>query len=299
MEEEIRRRLYGLVLYRLREKFGLEESELCEALRPSLVRLREAYSDSSVRVDYADDTVVGAYLLGYYPNYVLLSYSALAQVAPALRSDTLVTVICGGPLPEVVALGALMNQKHPRGSKLRLNYVDRSQLWAWASDSSVAVARRLTPAVRVTCTPAIADVSAPFDESVFSALAASDIYVFQNCLNELWPSQAVVNNIVSLSRGAKDGAFFAFIDQANYGVTYQAMVHLRDLFLQENFSLVEDCSADWMLNLRFFIPEAARTRFFDPGPPQKENGQWLGQYPRTMIDARSLIVRKNSGGNDR
>lgn len=77
--------LYKYILDSLR-KLSQAQSEAAfksylRSLQPKVKRLRKAYLDHQVVVDYSEPEVQAAYLIAYYPHYAEMTFRALDYFA--------------------------------------------------------------------------------------------------------------------------------------------------------------------------------------------------------------------------
>jgi hypothetical protein len=85
--------------------------------------LRESYKASSVSVNYDEAGTAAAYMLGYYPKYVLTAYDLLADAIDYIKPPISAVVVCCGPLPEALALACRLQERG--GGKLSVLGLDK------------------------------------------------------------------------------------------------------------------------------------------------------------------------------
>lgn len=292
----LRNELYPEILRRLARRFEVEETELCRALKPDLHDLRRHYRNASVEVRYSTESRIAAYLLAYYPNSVAMSWWVHTRLRRFYGTNMSAVVLCGGPLPELLGLSAVLNREHS-SAHLTVTSADRhASEWRWSVDLTLDLCSRFAPQIEIDAYFETVDLEKAWGEPRTS-LQAADVYVIQNCLNEIWHSEGAVQNLRALARCAPQGALFVAIDQANYGGNIDALRSLRDKFLRLGFEIVEDCDQEYeALRPGYVIPACVSNLFFDGVPERDDWGNWLGEYVRRNITVRSLALRKTVAG---
>jgi hypothetical protein len=251
-----------------------------------------------VELKYNTDHKIAAYLLAYYPNSVAMSVWVHLRLRRFYTANPSAVVLCGGPLPELLGLAVVLSGER-RARNLRVTAVDRhAGDWAWALDVTLDLCSRFASLIRIENSVKTIDLERPWDE-VPRDLRGADVYVLQNCLNEIWHARGAVHNLRSLAKQAEKGTLFVAVDQANYDGNVEAMRDLRDEFVRQGFSVVEDCDQAYEpLRTTFTMPLPVADEFFDGAPQKDEWGNWLGEYARRNVAVRSLVLRKeNDGGS--
>lgn len=292
----LRNDLYPEILRRLARRFETEETELCRALKPALYELRQHYRNSSVQLKYNTEPRIAAYLLAYYPNSVAMSWWVQARLRRFYGTSASVVVLCGGPLPELLGLTAVLNREQ-RAADLTITSVDRhASEWEWSAELTLDLCSRFAPRIEIGATFETTDLEKAWGEPPASLLAA-DVYIIQNCLNEIWHAAGANRNLRSLARCVSKGTLFVVVDQANYGGNIEAMRSLRETFLHHGFEVIEDCDQEYeALRPEYAIPTCVSNLFFDGAPERDDWGNWLGEYVRRKIAVRSLVLRKIGAG---
>lgn len=193
------------------------------SLRPALEEMRRLYRNMPADVDYTDGRYRDVYMLAYFPNYVMPVYEVLDVVGHAARlraepSDLRVVCFGAGPAPEMLGILAwLADNEYSAQALFRLYdaYPD-----AWSELRSLTVGT-LAPTVwdgSVVVQPHQCDLLCQCGDcetglTCEGVLSQADIWVVQNCLNDLKaPPARVAEALARRFEVAKPGALLIVID---------------------------------------------------------------------------------------
>jgi hypothetical protein len=246
-------------------------------------------------VPYDNGLRIGAYLLGYYPNYVMSARRALSLGLPHLpvpnrRRQIAAAVICGGPGPEAVALADVLRPVFAGGGEWALDVcIHDLHAAQWRTGHELTRfllnnMAELTFNLRTHNT----DVCQPIHRCCTDQY---DIVIAQNCLNEL-PHVEQIAAFVQ-HRLAPGGMAF-FVDQAMYPNVIAAM---NDLDLRLTAALPGHCVArtnQERLDVSRFLPADVCYRFFDgPGGYDADGDPIPGEHPTRNLNMAYRIIHRN------
>ncbi len=257
-----------------------------------MYEIRKSYRAADVNISYDTLEKTAAYTLAFYPNYALLSYDALVNLRPRLTSELQAISFCSGPAPELLGLAAVLGEGMAAGRHATLDHrsVDLfCDHWSWAAHLSEQLARRFVPSVRTTRSDLQLDLRSRWSDANFDAVTGADVYTFQNCWNEMYCAQSL-KNVATIAGSAKPGAFFCFVDQAEYNRNSEALNAVRRELLSLGYSVVHDDA--WAFTSSLTAPARVVNEFFDGKPARDEYGNWKGWYLPKSYTVFSLIMWK-------
>ena len=196
-------------------------------LQPYARELWGSYRASEVIVDYADRKTQEAYLLRYFPFYLLPLIEEMGQLyqggSELPRTEFLEAAFFGcGPGPEILGLMQyLINVKSPT-TMISAQLID-SAAETWAYSRNLVLEHLAEPWWEPNLVDYVS-TSACLTDSEALAVAAVDgchFAVVQNCLNEVPASLApcVVENLMSQFARLAPGAIVLVVDRSGYKKT--------------------------------------------------------------------------------
>lgn len=290
--------LYRRILDLLTERFRTDEVTLCRDLKPSVKWLRQQYRSGVVGLYYNSDERVAAYMLGYYPNSVAMAAVVLRRWRHLLPSEASATVLCGGPIPEALALAGNLEAVGP-GKTVRISGGDKhADNWSWAVEVTERLCQHYAPRTRLTIATETLDLEQPIDW-IYTPFFGSSVCLMQNCLNEIWHARATSENVRDLARNLSVGAIMVFIDQINsYEINTAAVRWLRQMAVDTGFEVLED--AEELFRPAFVMPRCVTHELFDGAFQLDAEGRLVAglEYVRTNIRSYGFVVRKQREVDD-
>jgi hypothetical protein len=197
--------LYNLILEDLislnrdrQNKFNIQS--YLQSLQSYVKQLRESYKKDNVNVDYSNPKTQAAYLLAYYPHYVEMTYQALEslqQKDPNLmqlvfdKKYLKVCLFCAGAAPETLGLLSFIRQFYPEVKSIVIYSYDLyADTWRMSQDITKNIVNNcftdyqfalLTRPLNINCANDLTNID--------TTIKNTDIFMFQNCLNELETNQ--------------------------------------------------------------------------------------------------------------
>lgn len=165
-----------------------------QSLKPHVRFLRKAYFGRPVIVPYEKKAIQEAYLITYFPHYYQLIYKIFLEEVPDFfkgKKSVSVSFIGGGPGSEIYGLVRYIanNAKHIK--QIKINLFDLNAI-TWRHSHEIIdyglLKKTLSADVELIWNSYPLDITNK--ESVFGyekQLAASDLVLIQNCLNEIAP----------------------------------------------------------------------------------------------------------------
>lgn len=186
------------------------------SLQASVRELRRSYWSSSVTVDYSRPAIQAAYLIAYYPHYVEMSLEILRLLSSELSYNREVkTCFFGaGPCPEVTSLAQFLVERSPNTKKITANVYDiASDTWTLSRE----ITRKfIVPNLwqgKVTLNSQHLDFNQKKSFGIIQpCLESYNLFVFQNCLNEIVERTVILENIEFLLDNVPSGSFVIFAD---------------------------------------------------------------------------------------
>lgn len=222
-------KLYDLILEGLYKSYQIKSEEdkkafLC-GLQPYVTDLRRSFKNNQIKVDYSDKNVQAAYLIAYYPSYVEMTYEVLNRhEIKVLNSENGILHVClfgAGAAPEVIALLNFIVQ----------NTIDINEVNIYAYDISASTWNFSLDLVREFIVPhfwqskKLQLVSLDLDlcerdifKTILGQIQTSNLFVFQNCLNELNDRDIAIQNIKYLTQNIAKKSRLIIADLSGYQV---------------------------------------------------------------------------------
>ncbi len=174
-----------------------------ESLQPAAEDLWSSYRFNQVQVNYEDPSIQAVYLIRYYPHYAYMNYQILEmihrqKIFKFFPNETLEVCLFGaGPCPEIVGLSQLLSQYYQSIKNLEVNVYDiASAQWS--------LSRQITEKFIVpeywsgdlTVNSNYLDLCELNSlQSIKQTIKRSKLFVFQNCLNEIYSISTVQANL--------------------------------------------------------------------------------------------------------
>ena len=231
-------KLYDLILEGLYSSYEIKSEEAKKAflnsLKPYVTELRTSFKNKQVKVDYRHKNVQAAYLIAYYPSYVEMTYEVLNRHGTKVLSPkNRILNVClfgAGAAPEAIALLNFISQ-----NKLDIDEVNiyTYDIFASTWSFSLDLARKfIIP--HFWRSPKFQLVSLNLDicehgafEAILKQIQSSDLFVFQNCLNELNDRNIAIQNIKYLSENINQESRLIIADLSGYQVVSDIKLKIK------------------------------------------------------------------------
>jgi tetratricopeptide (TPR) repeat protein len=197
-----------------------------QALQPYVKNLRQGYKGSCIKVDYSHQSVQAAYLIAYYPQYVEMTLAILKSISSELKfgNEVQACFFGAGPCPEVAALVQFLAENSSNTTKLNANIYDiASDTWTISREVTTnhILPKLWKGTVKLHANKFDLCVRNCF-QAIEDSIKNSHIFIFQNCLNELYEMPNVKDNMDLLIQKIPPGSLVIIAD-LNYDTTYAVM----------------------------------------------------------------------------
>ena len=228
--------LYHLIIENLIDLNRLQAKSLSiksylQSLQPDVKRLRSSFHTNHVSVDYSNYNTQAAYLLAYYPHYVEMTYRALEslqQKDPSLmqlvfdKKHLKVCLFCAGAAPEALGLLSFLRQFYPEVKSIVIYSYDLySDTWRISQDITKNIINNCFKDYHFALLSHHLDIN-QIDSffSIVSNIKDSNIFMFQNCLNEFGENdkdlKTILENMKFLSENMPSHSFMFINDLRLY-----------------------------------------------------------------------------------
>jgi hypothetical protein len=219
---------YGPILEELRIINGSKDGKIIfsrlRRLQPYVTDLRMKYRDCPSNVDFSCSSTRIAYLLTYYPHYIEPIYKILSKLKGKgiekflNKANLRVCFIGAGPAPEALGL-AIFLQEHCPDTSCITGYIIDKYIDDWKQCLEFTRLRQgpqYWPNGKLTFEPLKFDClnqSSLDDPKVIKAIQHSQLFVMQNCLNDLvGNSESTHEMVMHIFRLAPARALFIICD---------------------------------------------------------------------------------------
>lgn len=187
-----------------------------QSLKKPAEQLWESYRSNQVKVNYSDPSTQAAYLIRYYPHYVQMTYEILQQCSQffAFGEKINACFFGAGPCPEVAGLAQFLTKYYPQTKEIFVQVYDiASDQWSLSrAITKDFVIPNLWKGQFSGNAYNLDLCSSNSFESVSDAIENSHLFVFQNCLNEIWNISTTKENIKFLLESAPLNSFIVIGD---------------------------------------------------------------------------------------
>lgn len=210
-----------------KQKGGLLPQSWLPSLQKSLKKLRQAYRNEHVDVDYTNPNIVSAYLLAYAPYHVFQTYEALERLSTKAKKqlcsqkELSVVGFCSGPGPEILALQWFLASNKAKCKHLHVCvYDDCAAGWEKHGNFSKVLLRG--GPIKVSWKYKHCDINSYWLPDV--DVSTADLIFLQNCSNEI---DSHKTSFPALLKKMKSGAHFIYSDLSSYRKNIQLMRHFE------------------------------------------------------------------------
>ncbi|MFB2934535.1 hypothetical protein ACE1B6_04595 [Aerosakkonemataceae cyanobacterium BLCC-F154] len=195
-----------------------------QSLQKTAEELWNSYRSNQVKVNYSDASVQAVYLIRYYPHYAYMNFQILEiihnqNIFQNLTNETLeVCLFGGGPCPEIVGLSKLLSEQYQHIKKLIVNVYDiASEEWTLSRNITKKFIIPEYWSGDLKLNNNYLDLCESNSlHSIKTIIKKSKLFIFQNCLNEIYNISTVQKNIDFLLNEILLDRVIIIIDLCNY-----------------------------------------------------------------------------------
>jgi hypothetical protein len=183
-------------------KLEREKINFLKSLQPYVTSLRSSFRNKQINVDYRDKNVQAAYLIAYYPSYIEMTYEVLNRHGKdVLCSQNNILNVClfgAGAAPEAIAIINFINENALEIEELNIYAYD---IFASTWNFSINLAKKfiiphLWQSKNFNINIFDLDLCEPDSlKNINQQIKSSNLFIFQNCLNELNKQDIAIANI--------------------------------------------------------------------------------------------------------
>lgn len=240
--------LYQFILNDLRVLSKTQNNEkdfiqYLQSLQNEVKNLRQSYRNSSVSVDYSRAEVQAAYLITYYPQYAEMTRHILERVNKFHHNlfffeqkQLKVCLFGAGAAPEAIGLVSFLSEYYPKVQSLEITVYDIfSDTWKIGQNITRNIIPKLWQGEFSFSTEQIDFCQLDSFRSLENAIAKSQLFIFQNCLNELNNSDNFNLNIRYLLSKMPSNSFLVMADLRIYSKIGQFQSQVKQLIQELDF----------------------------------------------------------------
>jgi len=221
--------LYELILEGLYSSYEIkseqDKKEFLSSLKPYVTQLRTSFRNKQIKVDYRDKNVQSAYLIAYYPSYVEMTYEVLTRhgiAALPSKDKTLNVCLFGaGAAPEAIALLSFINQNALDIDEVNIYAYDIfASTWYFSLDlAKKFIIPHFCESKEIQLIALDLDICKPsVFNTILEQIQSFNLFVFQNCLNELNDSNTAIENIQYLAKNINPESRIIIADLSGHQV---------------------------------------------------------------------------------
>lgn len=255
------------------------------SLKESAKYLWRAYRSSTVKVDYSDLKVQAAYLIRYYPHYVQMTLEILRLSSEFFTFGRQVNVCFfgAGPCPEVAGLGQFLTEHGQNTESINIHIYDiATDQWKPSREvtKNFVVSRLWQGQISgIVQNLDLCDINS--FESILEDISNCNLFIFQNCLNEIWNTSATQGNIKFLLDRAPLNSFI-IIGDLLYDQNRKILEDIaRIADKRDDYKIIERGGLEIASSLR--VPAIVRQNLLTGDD---------GLIPRSQIKFLFLVLRK-------
>ncbi|MBE9161801.1 hypothetical protein [Tychonema sp. LEGE 06208] len=198
---------------------GTFESYL-QSLQKPAEQLWSSYRSNQVKVSYSEPSIQAVYLIRYYPHYVYVNFQVLEIIHSQnlfqnFINETLEVCLFGaGPCPEIVGLSKFLSDKYQNIKKLTVNVYDiASDEWTLSRNitQKFVIPKYWSGDLQLNSNYLnLCEFNSL--HSIKGTIKKSQIFIFQNCLNEIYNISTVQTNLNFLLNEIPLGSVIIIID---------------------------------------------------------------------------------------
>jgi hypothetical protein len=252
------------------------------AIGDNLDAIRAAYLNSAVTIDYSQPGMTDAYLLGYYPHYVVMAAEVLSSLpavayAPVSASGLQVATIGSGPLPEAIGLIEAVAAAGLTTGRINIHSFDiHAAPWQNAIDATKSYAQLFSPGLVLQTRSVARDFALELQTEDIAVFSTSDIIMMQNCINEVASAASFDENIRLITHRMRSSSYLVIADLTGYPITDAAAARVEKALIStgEMLPLHRFANDARILDSPFARKVPPRTFFNFFGKSRSEAGEW-------------------------
>jgi hypothetical protein len=195
-----------------------------QSLQKPAEELWNSYRSNQVKVNYSEPSIQAVYLMRYYPHYAYMNFQILEMIHDQnllenLTNETLEVCLFGaGPCPEIVGLSKFLSDRYQNIKKLTVNVYDiASEEWTLSRNitEKFVIPEYWSGDLKLNSNYLDLCESNSL-HSIQTTIQKSQIFIFQNCLNEIYNISPVQTNLNFLLNEIPLGSVIIIIDLCNY-----------------------------------------------------------------------------------
>ncbi len=240
--------LYKYILDGLRDLNQTKQTEnefiaYLQSLQIEVKNLRQSYRNNSVSVNYSRVEVQSAYLITYYPQYAEMTRRILEQVELSHKTLFLfeqkyleVCLFGAGAAPEAVGLVSFLGEYYPNLQSLKIRVYDiYANTWAISQRITQNIIPELWRGEFIFSTEELDFCQPNSFHLLDTAIANSQLFIFQNCLNELKNPANFNENIRYLLTQMPVNSLLMMADLRIYQKTSEFQAQVKKLLQELEF----------------------------------------------------------------
>jgi uncharacterized coiled-coil DUF342 family protein len=268
-------------------------SEYLESLKEAAIELWQSYKSDQVLVKYSDnDSTQAAYMIRYYPNYAGMTFKALETLhnhnqnilGEKVNNKVKVCFFGAGPCPEIVGLSNFLYNNYQSIDTLAVNVFDiDSDGWTPSRNLTRDFIIPYYWKGKLQLKSHQLDLSQTNSlQSISEIIRNSNLFIFQNCLNEIYHINGVKYNLDFLLKEISPNGLIIIIDLSGYTHNISMIDQLEYQANQQNFE-VSRHQETWVFDNAIPVPQDIKTNLL--------TGQ-SGLIPRKRIKSVFMSMRK-------
>ena len=240
--------LYKYILDGLRDLSQTKQTEnefiaYLQSLQIEVKNLRQSYRNNSVSVNYSRVEVQSAYLITYYPQYAEMTRRILEQVELSHKTLFLfeqkyleVCLFGAGAAPEAVGLVSFLGEYYPNLQSLKIRVYDiYANTWAISQRITQNIISELWRGEFIFSTEELDFCELNSFHLLDNVIANSQVFIFQNCLNELKHPTNFNQNIRYLLTQMPINSLLIMADLRIYQKTSEFQAQVKKLLQELEF----------------------------------------------------------------
>jgi hypothetical protein len=301
--------LYCSLLKGIEELFYPQSSfnnfaDYLKSLKEPVALLWHKYQKSVVEIDYSDSKYQVSYLLLYFPRYVQMTFEILATLHYYgwlnFQREVRASFFGSGPCPEIVGLAYLVAREFPGTKKLIINLYDIAHD-DWERSRNITERFIIPKLGQCEGIPFNSDELDLCSEKSFIPLEPvikqCNLFIFQNCLNEIYKTSSVKANIKYLLDTVSPGSLIIIAD-LDYKQCHELLDQIQDTIRQRSdFEIHRSEKLNFSCRNWLLIPGILRTNLLTKETLNIENCSQPFPFqlnPRYEVNYSFLAARKLS-----
>lgn len=288
--------IYNYILEGLRNSPDFYNPNIHQTFERYLTSLQEpakdlwrSYRSNQVKVNYSNPEIQAAYLIRYYPHYVQMTLEIL-RLFPELFTFGRQIKACffgAGPCPEIAGLAQFLTEHCQETESLIVHIYDiAAEAWKPSREitKNFVVPQLWQGQISGTVNNLDLCLANVFKaEPIAKIISNCDIFIFQNCLNEIWNTSATQENINFLLDCAPLNSFIIINDLSSYEQNRQFIEDIAAIVTQRKDYQIIGQSKEITIRSSLDIPLVITQNLLT-----REDGL----IPRKQINFLFLAIRK-------